>query len=154
MMRQMMGGGGMPGMPGMRRGGQKAQQKAKKKPKGGRPGGTPGGKPGSPAGGAQPAGPDGRIRRARCPAGPAASRAGCRAASRVGCRAAAGGNRTFRLPPGPSPGGRRPAAEPAARPARAGAEPPRTAGKKGQVAVRRRRWRTVITLPAEASGRM
>jgi len=36
MMRQMMGGGGMPGMPGMRRGGQKGvKQKAKKK-KGGR----------------------------------------------------------------------------------------------------------------------
>jgi signal recognition particle subunit SRP54 len=59
MMRQMMGGGGMPGMPGMRRGGQKGvKQKAKKK-KGGRPGGTPGGKPGTRPGGAQPAGTDG-----------------------------------------------------------------------------------------------
>ncbi|HEX9032020.1 MAG TPA: signal recognition particle protein [Streptosporangiaceae bacterium] len=54
MMRQMMGGGGipgMPGMPGMRRGGQKA--KGKKKGKGGgrpagamRPGGAPAGRPG------------------------------------------------------------------------------------------------------------
>jgi signal recognition particle subunit SRP54 len=59
MMRQMMGGGGMPGMPGMRRGGQKSvKQKAKKK-KGGRPGGAPGGKPGTRPGGAQPAGTDG-----------------------------------------------------------------------------------------------
>jgi signal recognition particle subunit SRP54 len=54
MMRQMMGGGGMPGMPpipGMRRTASKsAKKKAKKKPKGGRPGGNPaagktGGKP-------------------------------------------------------------------------------------------------------------
>ena len=54
MMRQMMGGGGMPGMPpipGMRRAVSKsAKKKAKKKPKGGRPGGNPaagkaGGKP-------------------------------------------------------------------------------------------------------------
>src|ERR1022692_3112651 len=59
MMRQMMGGGGMPGMPGMRRGGQKGvKQKAKKK-KGGRPGGAPGGKPGTRPGGVQPAGTDG-----------------------------------------------------------------------------------------------
>jgi signal recognition particle subunit SRP54 len=45
MMRQMMGGGGMPGMPpipGMRRAVSKsAKKKAKKKPKGGRPGGNP-----------------------------------------------------------------------------------------------------------------
>ena len=56
MMRQMMGGGGMPGMPaipGMRRAVSKsAKKKAKKKPKGGRPGGNPaagkaGGKPGA-----------------------------------------------------------------------------------------------------------
>jgi len=55
MMRQMMGGGGMPGMPpipGMRRAATKSasKKKAKKKPKGGRPGGNPaagksGGKP-------------------------------------------------------------------------------------------------------------
>jgi signal recognition particle subunit SRP54 len=54
MMRQMMGGGGVPGMPpipGMRRAVSKsAKKKAKKKPKGGRPGGNPavgkaGGKP-------------------------------------------------------------------------------------------------------------
>jgi signal recognition particle subunit SRP54 len=54
MMRQMMGGGGVPGMPpipGMRRAASKsAKKKAKKKPKGGRPGGNPaaaktGGKP-------------------------------------------------------------------------------------------------------------
>ncbi len=45
MMRQMMGGGGMPGMPaipGMRRAVSKsAKKKTKKKPKGGRPGGNP-----------------------------------------------------------------------------------------------------------------
>src|ERR1039457_2463507 len=46
MMRQMLGGGGLPGMPaipGMRRAAQKSVRgkKAKKKPKGGRPGGTP-----------------------------------------------------------------------------------------------------------------
>jgi signal recognition particle subunit SRP54 len=48
MMRQMMGGGGLPGMPpipGMRRAGKNAKGRkaaAKKKPKGGRPGGAPG----------------------------------------------------------------------------------------------------------------
>jgi signal recognition particle subunit SRP54 len=47
MMRQMMGGGGMPGMPaipGMRRAAKAKARKgaAKKKPKGGRPGGAPG----------------------------------------------------------------------------------------------------------------
>ena len=49
MMRQMLGGGGVPGMPGipgMRRAGTKAAKgkkgSAKKKPKGGRPGGAPG----------------------------------------------------------------------------------------------------------------
>ena len=49
MMRQMLGGGGIPGMPaipGMRRAGTKAAKgkkgSAKKKPKGGRPGGAPG----------------------------------------------------------------------------------------------------------------
>ena len=44
MMRQMMGGGGIPGMPaipGMRRATAKSTKKAKKKPKGGRPGGNP-----------------------------------------------------------------------------------------------------------------
>jgi len=57
MMRQMMGGG-MPGMPGMRRAQKGAKQKAKKK-KGGRPGGAPGGKPGSRPAGAKPAGTGG-----------------------------------------------------------------------------------------------
>ena len=58
MMRQMMGGGGMPGMPpipGMRRAVSKsAKKKAKKKPKGGRPGGNPaaGKAAGKPASGA------------------------------------------------------------------------------------------------------
>ena len=47
MMRQMMGGGGMPGMPaipGMRRAATKSakgKKDGKKKPKGGRPGGNP-----------------------------------------------------------------------------------------------------------------
>jgi signal recognition particle subunit SRP54 len=101
MMRQMMGGGGMPGMPGMRRGGQK--QKAKKKPKGGRPGGTPGGKPGSRPGGAQPAppaaGPPGAL-----PGGPGGfpGLPGSLPGSLPG--GLPGGNPAFRLPPGP-PGG-------------------------------------------------
>jgi len=56
MMRQMMGGGGVPGMPaipGMRRAAQKSVRgkKAKKKPKGGRPGGNPAGGAGKVAGG-------------------------------------------------------------------------------------------------------
>jgi signal recognition particle subunit SRP54 len=69
MMRQMMGGGGLPGMPpipGMRRAGKNAKGRkaaAKKKPKGGRPGGAPGraaGASGVPAGGsAGPGGPAG-----------------------------------------------------------------------------------------------
>jgi signal recognition particle subunit SRP54 len=57
MMRQMMGG--IPGMPGARRGGQKARGKTKKKGKGGgRPAGGPGSRNGGPSGG-QPAGQPG-----------------------------------------------------------------------------------------------
>jgi signal recognition particle subunit SRP54 len=68
MMRQMLGGGGVPGMPaipGMRRTAQKSVRgkKAKKKPKGGRPGGNPaagkvpgGSGPGGNAGGGVPGG--------------------------------------------------------------------------------------------------
>jgi signal recognition particle subunit SRP54 len=62
MMRQMMGGGGIPGMPaipGMRRPAQKNAKgkKGKKKPKGGRPGGNPAAKGGgAKGGGGQPAG--------------------------------------------------------------------------------------------------
>jgi signal recognition particle subunit SRP54 len=63
MMRQMMGGGGIPGMPaipGMRRAAQKnakGKKGNKKKPKGGRPGGNPAAaKGGATKGGAQPAG--------------------------------------------------------------------------------------------------
>jgi signal recognition particle subunit SRP54 len=59
MMRQMMGGGGLPGMPpipGMRRTTSKSAKgrkaSSKKKPKGGRPGGAPGRVPGGAAGGA------------------------------------------------------------------------------------------------------
>jgi signal recognition particle subunit SRP54 len=59
MMRQMLGGGGLPGMPpipGMRRAMSKSAKgrkgSAKKKPKGGRPGGAPGRVPGGVAGGA------------------------------------------------------------------------------------------------------
>jgi signal recognition particle subunit SRP54 len=104
MMRQMMGGG-MPGMPGMRRGGQK--QKAKKKPKGGRPGGTPGGKPGSRPGGTQPAPPAAGSPGA-LPGGPGGfpGLPGSIPGSLPG--GLPGGNRTFRLPPGPpqgAPGG-------------------------------------------------
>jgi signal recognition particle subunit SRP54 len=62
MMRQMMGGGGIPGMPpvpGMRRAAGKAAKgkkaSSKKKPKGGRPGGAPGRSP-SGASGTAPAG--------------------------------------------------------------------------------------------------
>jgi signal recognition particle subunit SRP54 len=57
MMRQMLGGGGLPGMPpipGMRRAATKAAKgrkaSGKKKPKGGRPGGAPGRAVGGPAG--------------------------------------------------------------------------------------------------------
>jgi signal recognition particle subunit SRP54 len=58
MMRQMMGS--MPGMGGMRRGGQKARGKTKKKGKGGgRPAGAPGSRAGSQPGGGQPAGAPG-----------------------------------------------------------------------------------------------
>jgi signal recognition particle subunit SRP54 len=104
MMRQMMGGG-MPGMPGMRRGGQK--QKAKKKPKGGRPGGTPGGKPGSRPGSTQPAPPAAGSPGA-LPGGPGGfpGLPGSIPGSLPG--GLPGGNRTFRLPPGPpqgAPGG-------------------------------------------------
>jgi signal recognition particle subunit SRP54 len=63
MMRQMMGGGGLPGMPpipGMRRAVSKSAKgrkaSSKKKPKGGRPGGAPGRAPGGPGGGAGGAG--------------------------------------------------------------------------------------------------
>jgi signal recognition particle subunit SRP54 len=57
MMRQMMGG--IPGMGGARRGGQKARGKTKKKGKGGgRPAGGPGSRTGGPSGG-QPAGQPG-----------------------------------------------------------------------------------------------
>jgi signal recognition particle subunit SRP54 len=63
MMRQMMGGGGIPGMPpipGMRRATKSAKGKkgSKKKPKGGRPGGAPGRSAGTGtgSGGARPAG--------------------------------------------------------------------------------------------------
>ncbi|HUZ38203.1 MAG TPA: signal recognition particle protein [Streptosporangiaceae bacterium] len=63
MMRQMMGGGGLPGMPpipGMRRaagkGGKGRKAPAKKKPKGGRPGGAPGRVPGGAGAGGAGAG--------------------------------------------------------------------------------------------------
>jgi len=108
MMRQMMGGG-MPGMPGMRRGGQKGvKQKAKKK-KGGRPGGAPGGKPGTRPGGVQPAGTDGGSPGAQ-PGGPGGfpgALPGGLPGSLPGGPPGSlpGGNRTFRLPAGPSQGG-------------------------------------------------
>ena len=105
MMRQMMGGGGMPGMPGMRRGGQKGvKQKAKKK-KGGRPGGAPGGKPGTRPGGAQPAGTDGASPGA-LPGGPGGFPGALPGGLPGGLPGSLpGGNRTFRLPAGPSQGG-------------------------------------------------
>ena len=105
MMRQMMGGG-MPGVPGMRRGGQKgAKQKAKKKQKGGRPGGAPGGKPGSRPAGAQPAGTGGGSPGA-LPGGPGGFPGGLAGGLPGGLPGSLpGGNRTFRLPAGPSQGG-------------------------------------------------
>ena len=104
MMRQMMGGG-MPGMPGMRRGGQKGvKQKAKKK-KGGRPGGAPGGKPGTRPGGAQPAGTDGGSPGA-LPGGPGGFPGALPGGLPGGLPGSLpGGNRTFRLPATPSQGG-------------------------------------------------
>ena len=112
MMRQMMGGG-MPGVPGMRRGGQKgAKQKAKKKQKGGRPGGAPGGKPGSRPAGAQPAGTGGGSPGAlpggpgALPGGPGGFPGGLAGGLPGGLPGSLpGGNRTFRLPAGPSQGG-------------------------------------------------
>ena len=93
MMRQMMGGG-MPGMPGMRRGAQKGTKKARKKQKGGRPGGKPGaggrpaaGKPPVTGGGAPGALPGGPAGFPGIPGG------------------MPGGGRTFRLPTGPPQGG-------------------------------------------------
>jgi len=92
MMRQMMGGG-MPGMPGMRRGAQKGAKKARKKQKGGRPGGKPGGRP---AAGKPPVtggGAPGAL-----PGGPAGFPGGIPGGM-------PGGGRTFRLPTGPPQGG-------------------------------------------------
>ncbi len=114
MMRQMMGGGGAPGMPpipGMRRAAQKSVRgkKAKKKPKGGRPGGNPasgsaagGGKvPGSKAGGGVPGG--------RIDGGPPGGNAGGGApGGRVGGVGAPGGKVGTGVPgglPGGLPGG-------------------------------------------------
>ncbi len=114
MMRQMMGGGGVPGMPaipGMRRAAQKSvrSKKAKKKPKGGRPGGNPasgsaagGGKvPGSKAGGGVPGG--------RIDGGPPGGNAGGGApGGRVGGVGAPGGKVGTGVPgglPGGLPGG-------------------------------------------------
>src|SRR5215472_9924610 len=82
MMRQMLAGGGIPGMPpipGMRRAATKAAKgkKGKKKPKGGRPGGSPGRSGGSPgrSGGSGPGqdgrGTDGRGAGGRGAGGPA-----------------------------------------------------------------------------------
>jgi signal recognition particle subunit SRP54 len=115
MMRQMMGG--MPGMPGMRRGGQKARGKNKKKggKGGGRPAGAPGarggdrgGQPGLPAAGqpgALPAGPDaGQLPAAFGRGGPAGIPGGL---GGLPGGANAGPNGGFRLPPGfatPQPG--------------------------------------------------
>jgi signal recognition particle subunit SRP54 len=108
MMRQMMGGG-MPGMPGMRRGAQKgAKQKARKKQKGGRPGGAPGGKAGSRPAGGQPAGTGGGTPGGLPggPGGPGGFPGGLPGGIPGGLPGSLpGGNRTFRLPAGPSQGG-------------------------------------------------
>jgi signal recognition particle subunit SRP54 len=103
MMRQMMGGG-MPGIPGMRRGGQKAAKKGKKKPKGGRPGGAPGGKSGTRPGGAQPGGgqPAGT---GGSPGGQPGGPGGFPGLPGGIPGGLPGGNRTFRLPAGPPQGG-------------------------------------------------
>ena len=95
MMRQMMGN--MPGMGGMRRGGQKARGKTKKKGKGG---GRPAGAPGSRAGaqpGSQPAGQpggQGAPGPGQLPAGFGRGPAGL---------PGAGGDGGFQLPPGFQP---------------------------------------------------
>jgi signal recognition particle subunit SRP54 len=105
MMRQMMGGG-MPGMPGMRRGSQKAaKQKAKKKQKGGRPGGTPGGKPASRPAGGQPAGTAGGPP-AGLPGGPGGFPGALPGGGLPGGLTGGipGGDRAFRLPAGPGQG--------------------------------------------------
>jgi signal recognition particle subunit SRP54 len=98
MMRQMMGG--MPGMPGMRRGGQKAKGKGKKKGKGGgRPAGAAGSRPTAPVQpGALPAQPS-------VPGGlPAGFGRGGPAGLPGGLTGPGGGDGGFRLPPGmPTP---------------------------------------------------
>jgi signal recognition particle subunit SRP54 len=96
MMRQMMGRGGLPGMPpvpGMRRPGKSAKGRkaqAKKKPKGGRPGGAPGraasGSSGVPAGGTAGPGTAGPGA-----AGPGAAGPGAAGPGAAGPGAAGGG---------------------------------------------------------------
>ena len=131
MMRQMMGGG-MPGMPGMRRGGQKAEGRRRSR-KGGRPGGPAGGeapaaRPRRRAAGRPPAGLD---RQVRCPADRAVP--GLPGSIPGACRAVSAG-REPAIPAAARPAAGRAgaAAEPAAWLPRAGAEPARQAGKKGR----------------------
>jgi signal recognition particle subunit SRP54 len=131
MMRQVLGGGGIPGMPpipGMRRAATKAAKgkKGKKKPKGGRPGGSPGrsaGGSGRPTG----SGPDQDGRGSSGPAGLPPDLAGLGGATSDGTPGAGPGAlpglpanisssdllRGLKLPPGPAAGGPQPGNVPA-----------------------------------------
>jgi signal recognition particle subunit SRP54 len=105
-MRQMMGG--IPGMGGARRGGQKARGKAKKKggKGGGRPAGGPGGRTGGPSGGqpagqpgAQPGG-QGTDSIGQLPPGFGRGGSGPAGIPGLGDGAGLGPNGGFKLPPG------------------------------------------------------
>ena len=130
MMRQVLGGGGIPGMPpipGMRRAATKAAKgkKGKKKPKGGRPGGSPGRSAGG-SGRSAGSGPDQDGRGAGGPAGKP-DLAGLGGASPDGTPGAGPGAlpglpanisssdllRGLKLPPGPGAGGSQPGNVPA-----------------------------------------
>ena len=130
MMRQVLGGGGIPGMPpipGMRRAATKAAKgkKGKKKPKGGRPGGSPGRSAGG-SGRSAGSGPDQDGRGAGGPAGKP-DLAGLGGAAPDGTPGAGPGAlpglpanisssdllRGLKLPPGPAAGGSQPGNVPA-----------------------------------------
>jgi hypothetical protein len=104
MMRQMLGGGGVPGMPaipGMRRAAQKSVRgkKPKKKPKGGRPGGAPAAGKAAGASGPGGSGPGGGGPGGGVPGGGVP---GGRAAGGIPGRSGPGGG----VPGGSGPGGR------------------------------------------------
>jgi signal recognition particle subunit SRP54 len=109
MMRQLMGGGGVPGMPpipGMRRAAAKSAKArkaaAKKKPKGGRPGGAPGRAPTGGAAGSLPGGKGGPV---PFGPGPAGLRPGAGGLSGLGLGLPGAGPAGLGMPGVKSPGG-------------------------------------------------